>query len=63
MQKSMLKSDARADTATKKKDEIFKTLYRDHWMIWAGTVEISSANSAALNIDGQGVRKSSPDPV
>lgn len=39
-----------------KKDDIFKNLYRDHWMTWSGTVELSSASDASLNIDGKGIQ-------
>ncbi|WP_420905147.1 hypothetical protein [Candidatus Magnetaquiglobus chichijimensis] len=37
-----------------KKDNIFKSQYYNHWMTWTGTVELSSANSASLNIDRMG---------
>ena len=39
-----------------KKDDIFKNRYRDHWMTWSGTVALSSASDASLNIDGKGIQ-------
>lgn len=39
-----------------KKADIFKSRYRDHWMTWSGTVELSSARDASLNIDGKGLQ-------
>ena len=35
-----------------KKEEIFKTEYKDHWMSWLGKVVLPDSGSTSLDIDG-----------
>lgn len=39
-----------------KKDDIFKSSYRNHWMTWRGEVVLAEADEASLNIDGKGTQ-------
>jgi hypothetical protein len=42
--------------SSEKKDDLFKSRYRDHWMSWYGTVVMSSASDVSLDIDGTGLQ-------
>lgn len=39
-----------------KKDDIFKSRYKNHWMTWSGEVVLAEADEASLNIDGKGTQ-------
>lgn len=39
-----------------KKDDIFKSQYKNHWMTWRGEVVLAEADEASLNIDGKGTQ-------
>jgi predicted YcjX-like family ATPase len=39
-----------------KKDDIFKSRYKNHWMTWSGEVVLADADDASLNIDGKGTQ-------
>ncbi len=39
-----------------KKDDIFKSRYKNHWMTWRGEVVLAEADEASLNIDGKGTQ-------
>ncbi|NCT79880.1 zinc ribbon domain-containing protein [Pseudomonas stutzeri] len=44
-----------------KKDDIFNDRFRNRWMTWSGRIELVEADSASLNIDGQGLQDLSVD--
>ena len=39
-----------------KKEDIFNTLYKNHWMTWAGEVVLAEADNVSLNIDSKGTQ-------
>jgi len=39
-----------------KKEDIFNTNFKNHWMTWAGEVVLAEADNASLNIDGRGTQ-------
>lgn len=39
-----------------KKDDLFRSKYRNHWMTWAGEVVLAEADEASLNIDRVGTQ-------
>ena len=39
-----------------KKDDLFSSKYRDHWMTWTGEVVLAEADEASLNIDRVGTQ-------
>ncbi len=39
-----------------KKDDIFKSRYKNHWMTWRGEVVLAEADEVSLNIDGKGTQ-------
>ena len=39
-----------------KKDDIFNSRYKNHWMTWRGEVFLAEADEASLNIDGKGTQ-------
>jgi hypothetical protein len=39
-----------------KKDDIFNSRYKNHWMTWSGEVVLAEADDASLNIDGKGTQ-------
>lgn len=39
-----------------KKDDIFNSRYKNHWMTWRGEVVLAKADDASLNIDGKGTQ-------
>ncbi|MEZ4330442.1 MAG: hypothetical protein R3F35_01715 [Myxococcota bacterium] len=52
--------DAEVGCASKfsddKKDDLFRTKYRNHWMTWTGEVLLAEADNASLNLDGVGTQ-------
>lgn len=39
-----------------KKDDIFNSRYKNHWMTWRGEVVLAEADEVSLNIDGFGTQ-------
>ena len=39
-----------------KKEDIFNSQYKNHWMTWAGEIVLAEADNASLNIDGKGTQ-------
>ena len=39
-----------------KKDDIFKSRYKNHWMTWSGEVVLAESDEASLNTDGKGLQ-------
>jgi len=39
-----------------KKEDIFKSNYKDHWMTWKGEVALAETDNVSLNIDGFGTQ-------
>jgi hypothetical protein len=39
-----------------KKEDIFNSQYKNHWMTWSGEVTLPEAGNVALNIDGKGTQ-------
>lgn len=39
-----------------KKEDIFRTNYKDHWMTWSGEVVLLESDQASLNVDGVGTQ-------
>ncbi len=39
-----------------KKEDIFNSQYKDHWMTWSGVVVLADSDNASLNIDGVGTQ-------
>jgi hypothetical protein len=44
-----------------KKEDIFNSKYKNHWMTWRGEVVLADAESVSLNIDGKGTQDLSVD--
>ena len=44
-----------------KKNDIFDSYYKNHWMTWQGEVVLAKSNNASLNIDGKGIQDLSVD--
>lgn len=57
---SYKQADAEVGCASKysdtKKDDLFASKYKDHWMTWSGEVVLAESESAALNLDGVGTQ-------
>lgn len=39
-----------------KKNDIFKSKYKNHWVTWQGEVVLAKSDRAAINIDGKGIQ-------
>ena len=39
-----------------KKDDIFASDYKNHWMTWTGEIVLAEADEASLNLDGAGIQ-------
>jgi len=39
-----------------KRKDIFKSRYKNHWMIWSGEVVLADSDDVSLNIDGKGTQ-------
>ena len=39
-----------------KKNDIFESSYKNHWMTWTGEVLLAKSNRAGLNLDGKGIQ-------
>ncbi len=44
-----------------KKEDIFKSKYKNHWMTWTGVVVLPEADSTSLNVDNFGTQDLSVD--
>ena len=45
-----------SDYSDARKDDIFESRYKDHWMTWKGEVVLADADDVSLNIDGKGTQ-------
>ena len=39
-----------------KKEDVFDSRYKDHWMTWSGEVLLAESDEASINIDGKGTQ-------
>ena len=39
-----------------KKNDIFESRYKDHWMTWSGEVLLAESDETSINIDGKGTQ-------
>lgn len=39
-----------------KKEDIFNSRYKNHWMVWSGEIVLASSDDVSLNIHGKGTQ-------